>query len=123
MAKVKVAELRGMKKDALLAKLKEFKTELAGLRVSQATGGANAKLSQIRRTRKDIARVLTVMNQTQARELRKFYADAKYQPLDLRVKKTRAMRRALTAEEKNAKSLRQQKARAAFPVRKYALRA
>ena len=87
------------------------------------TGGAAAKLSKIRVTRKNIARVLTVINQTQAKELRKFYKDKKYVPLDLRPKLTRAMRRALTPAEANAKSRRSVIKMRAFPRRVYAVRA
>lgn len=37
------------------------------------TGGPASKLSKIRTVRKAIARILTVINQTQKQELRKFY--------------------------------------------------
>ena len=50
--------------------------------------------------RKSIAKVLTVMNQTQKANLRKFYRSKKFVPKDLRKKKTRAMRRALTKKER-----------------------
>ena len=46
--------------------------------------------------RKAIARVLTIMNQKSRENLREFYKDKKYLPLDLRPKKTRAIRRRLT---------------------------
>lgn len=46
--------------------------------------------------RKSIARVLTVTNQKQRQNLRELYKNKKYKPLDLRVKKTRAIRRRLT---------------------------
>ena len=46
--------------------------------MAKVTGGAAAKLMKIRVTRKNIARVLTVINQTQKRELLKFYKDKKY---------------------------------------------
>ena len=46
--------------------------------------------------RKSIARVLTVTNQKQRQNLREFYKNKKYLPLDLRAKKTRAIRRRLT---------------------------
>eukprot|EP00964_Phaeocystis_antarctica_P129930 scaffold93763_cov63-Phaeocystis_antarctica.AAC.1 len=41
--------------------------------------------------RKSIARVLTVINQTQKAQLRVFYKDKKQLPLDLRTKKTRTL--------------------------------
>jgi len=46
--------------------------------------------------RKGIARVLTVTNLKQRQHLREFYKGKKYLPLDLRAKKTRAIRRQLT---------------------------
>ena len=44
------------------------------MRVAKVTGGAANKLSKIKVVRKSIARVLTVINQTQKENLRKFYA-------------------------------------------------
>ena len=46
--------------------------------------------------RKSIARVLTVTNQKQRQNLRDFYKGKKYLPLDLRPKRTRAIRRRMT---------------------------
>lgn len=46
--------------------------------------------------RKSIARVLTVINQKARQNLHEYYKDKKYKPLDLRPKKTRAIRRRLT---------------------------
>ncbi|KAK0403077.1 hypothetical protein QR680_016705 [Steinernema hermaphroditum] len=123
MTKVKVAELRGKKKDELLKTLDDQKTELASLRVAKVTGGAQSKLNKIRVVRKNIARVLTIINQTQKSELRKFYKGKKYQPIDLRAKKTRAMRRALTKSELAIKSKKQLKKEQKFPLRLYAVKA
>jgi len=47
--------------------------------------------------RKSIARVATVHNQLQKKKLREFYRSKKYKPLDLRVKKTRAIRYVVVA--------------------------
>lgn len=73
--------------------------------------------------RKSIARVQTVINQTRKGELRKFYAGKKYVPIDLRAKKTRALRRALTKHEANAVTERQKKKQTHFPQRRYAVKA
>ncbi|KAI4579293.1 hypothetical protein MJG53_001165 [Ovis ammon polii x Ovis aries] len=88
-AKIKARDLRGKKE--LLKQLEDLKVELSQLRVAKVTGGAASKLSKIRVVRKSIARVLTVINQTQKENLRKFYKGKKYKPLDLRSKKTGAM--------------------------------
>ena len=91
--------------------------------MAKVTGGAAAKLMKIRVTRKNIARVLTVINQTQKRELLKFYKDKKYVPLDLRPRLTRAMRRQLKPSEKNAKTSHVRRLIKQYPRRVYALRA
>lgn len=74
--------------------------------------------------RKAIARVLTVINQTQKANLRDFYVkEGKLLPLDLRVKKTRAIRRRLTKEQLNKKTNKTMKTLVQFPMRKYAIKA
>merc|ERR1711915_1046859 len=122
MAKVKAHELRGKKKEELVKQLDELKQELASLRVAKVTGGAASKLSKIRVVRKSIARVLTVTNQKQKTELRKFYKDKKAKPLDLRKKLTRAKRRALTKSEKAVTSRKDQMKKRTWPVRTYAVK-
>jgi large subunit ribosomal protein L35e len=102
--------------------LKDLKNELSGLRVAKVTGGAQNKLSKIKVVRKGIARVNTVINQNQRAALKEHYAGKKYVPLDLRSKKTRAIRRRLTKHQAIAKTERQAKKDKAFPVRKFAVR-
>ncbi|PAV70235.1 hypothetical protein WR25_18577 [Diploscapter pachys] len=123
MTKVKAKDLRGKKKEELMKSLEEQKTELASLRVSKVTGGAASKLSKIRVVRKNIARILTIINQTQKQELRKYYAGKKYKPLDLRPKLTRAIRRRLTKSEQSKKTAKQQAKERKFPLRKFAVKA
>ncbi|KAI9319310.1 60S ribosomal protein L35 [Dichotomocladium elegans] len=123
MAPVKAYELRNKNKTELLKVLEEQKQELASLRVQKVAGGSASKLHQIGAVRKNIARTLTVINQTQREQLRLFYKKKKYIPLDLRVKKTRAMRRALTPHERKLKTVKEQKKLAHFPLRKYAVKA
>merc|ERR1712228_555235 len=109
MAKLKVSELRGKSKQELLNQLKDLKSELALLRVAKVTGGAPNKLSKIKVVRLSIARVLTVISQNQKAALAKAYEGKKYKPLDLRVKKTRAIRKALTKEQAEKKTVKQLK--------------
>merc|ERR1712002_854860 len=122
MAKIKARDLWGKKKEELLKQLDDLKNELSQLRVAKVTGGAASKLSKIRVVRKSIARVLTVINQTQKGNLRKFYKPKKYKPLDLRPRLTRAKRRALTKHEKSLKTVKQLRKDRAFPLRKYAVK-
>eukprot|EP00164_Ancoracysta_twista_P000614 GFYU01000815.1.p1 GENE.GFYU01000815.1~~GFYU01000815.1.p1 ORF type:complete len:125 (+),score=41.89 GFYU01000815.1:63-437(+) len=122
-AKIKTTELRNKTRQELLKQLDTLKGDLAQLRVAQVTGGAASKLSQIKVIRRSIARVMTIFNQKQKTELRTHYAGKKYTPLDLRVKKTRAIRRRLTKNEENAKTERAAKVARHFPQRKYAVKA
>ena len=120
---VKAFELRGNSKEELLKNLAEQRKELAELHVAKVTGGAASKIAKIKSVRKNIARILTVHNQMQKEGLRKAAAGNKYMPKDLRAKKTRAMRRALTKEELSKKTLHQRKKEAAFPAMKFAVKA
>merc|ERR1711904_281915 len=73
MTKVKCYELRKQSKSKadLTKQLDDLKTELANLRVAKVTGGAASKLSKIKVVRQNIARVLTVINETQKGALRR----------------------------------------------------
>ncbi|KAK4517047.1 uncharacterized protein ATC70_000375 [Mucor velutinosus] len=117
---VKAHELRNKNKAELVKILDEQKQQLANIRVQKVAGGRSQEIGE---ARKNVARVLTVINQTQREQLRLFYQKKRFTPLDLRVKKTRAMRRALTPFEKSKKTVREQKKLAHFPLRKYAVKA
>eukprot|EP00250_Pteridium_aquilinum_P035579 c9682_g1_i1 orf=485-856(-) len=123
MAKIKVHELRTKSKSDLQAQLKDLKAELALLRVAKVTGGAPNKLSKIKVVRLSIAQVLTVLSQNQKDALRAAYKKSKLLPLDLRPKKTRAIRRRLTKHQASVKTEKQKKKETYFPKRKYALKA
>merc|ERR1739838_1136551 len=100
-----------------------FKQELSTLRVAKVTGGAASKLSKICLVRKSVARVLTVINQTQKENLRKLFNGKKYKPKDLRPRKTRAIRRRLNKHESSLISEKERKRRLHNPVRVYAVKA
>jgi len=63
-----------------------------------------------------------VCNFYHLKQLREVYAGAKFLPTDLRVKKTRAIRRRLTDEQKSKLTKKAQKTKTNFPVRKFALK-
>merc|ERR1711908_28106 len=121
MVRVKAYELRSKTSKELLKELDEMKSELSGLRVAKVAGGAASKLAKIKIVRKAVARILTVYNQKQKAEARKEHKGKKYTPLDLRPKKTRAIRRALKTEQKFAKTTRQKTRDSNFPMRRYAV--
>ena len=123
MVKVKTSELKDKKIKELVSQVSELKQELSGLRVAQVTNGAASKLAKISVARKNIARVLTVLNQKVRTDMRKQVAGKKRVPKQLRVKKTRAIRRALTPAQAGKMTARAARKAHNFPARKYALKA
>ncbi|CAJ2658974.1 unnamed protein product [Trifolium pratense] len=73
--------------------------------------------------RLSIAQVFTVLSQKQKAALREVYKNKKYLPLDLRPKKTRAIRRRLPKHQASLKTEREKKMETYFPLRKYAIKA
>ncbi|CAB0031006.1 unnamed protein product [Trichogramma brassicae] len=122
MAKVRCADLRKKDKKELLKGVAELQTELMNLRVAKVTGGAASKIAKIRDVRKAIARTYIVMNQKQKENLRLLFKNKKYKPLDLRPKKTRAIRRQLTPHQASRKTMKEIRKNSAFPQRNYALK-
>merc|ERR1711892_1207841 len=124
MAIQKVSELKGKSKDELTKQLNEYKQELNNLRVAKVSGsGAPSKLGRIRDGRKSISRTLTVINTTQKSAVRQLDKGKKNKPIDLRPKKTRAIRRQLNPTQLAAKTPRALKRERLFAQRKYALKA
>ncbi|CRK39016.1 hypothetical protein BN1723_018711, partial [Verticillium longisporum] len=145
-SKVKAAQLWGKNKEDLTKQLGELKTELGQLRIQKITS-SGSKLNKMDDTpphggrpyrtreliadhgsessgdiRKSIARVLTVINAKQRHQLRLFYKNKKYAPLDLRAKQTRAIRRRLSKADAERVTEKQRKKTQHFPQRKYAVK-
>ena len=97
----------------------DLKKELAELQVAKLS---KPSLPRINTVRKNIARVLTIINEQQRNAVRELYKGKKYQPKDLRSKKTRALRRALTKSEASKITEKQKKKQIAFPQRKFAIK-
>ncbi|SCV71935.1 BQ2448_4629 [Microbotryum intermedium] len=121
-SKVRASELQSKKRDELLRQLDELKTELVSLRVQKITGGNASKLLRISTVRKSIARVLTVINQKTRSNLRELYKNKKQLPLDLRAKKTRAIRRRLSLHERTVQTEKTKKRQIHFPKRRFAVK-
>ncbi|KAB0377603.1 hypothetical protein FD755_012047 [Muntiacus reevesi] len=64
-----------------------------------------------------------IKTENKKENLRKFYKGKKHKPLDLRPKKTRAMRRWLNKHEENLKTKKQQREEQLYPFWKYAVKA
>merc|ERR1719384_2880143 len=85
--KLRASVLRNEDKAALEKKLVEFRQELATLQVAKVTSGGPSKLGKIHSVRKNIAKVLTVINQARKAELQKFYRGKSIRPIDLKPRK------------------------------------
>ncbi|XP_035582739.1 60S ribosomal protein L35-like [Zalophus californianus] len=119
VAKFKVQDPYG-KKEELLKQLEDLKVELSQLHITKVTGGTASKLSKIPAVCKPIARVLTVISQTQKENLRKFYKGKKDKPWDLQPKKTHALCHRLNKWEENLKTKKQQWKEQLYSLQKYA---
>ena len=122
MSHIRVKDLQDKDKKALLKQLTEFKKELSQLRVAQVMSNTASKVGKIGTMRKNIARVLTVLNTKERENLRKFYSDKKVTLKALRPKLTHKRRLALKPNEKNRKTRRQLRVAAKFPKRVFAVK-
>ena len=137
------AEYRKKNTTELLADLKKLREELQTIRFTKVTGTAVSKLSKIKPLRKQIARILTIIRENKKSEVisklltkeTKEVVDGKestvsktiknlkmkHLPLDLRPKKTRALRRKMTKFESKLLTLKLFKRKLSFPMRKFAV--
>ena len=137
------AEYRKKNTTELLADLKKLREELQTIRLTKVTGTAVSKLSKIKPLRKQIARILTIIRENKKTEVisklltkeTKEVVDGKetsvsktiknlkmkHLPLDLRPKKTRAIRRKMTKFESKLLTLKLFKRKLSFPMRKFAV--
>ena len=136
-------EYRKKNNTELLADLKKLREELQTIRFTKVTGTAVSKLSKIKPLRKQIARILTIIRENKKTEVisklltkeTKEVVDRKestvsktiknlkmkHLPLDLRPKKTRAIRRKMTKFESKLLTLKLFKRKLSFPMRKFAV--
>merc|ERR1712087_715496 len=120
---LRVSSLRNESKDAVTAKLAELRQELATLKVAKVTAQSASKLGKINVVRKDIAKVLTVINQTRKAELQKLYRGKSVKPVDLKPRKTRALRKRLNKHEESLKSLKTVRRQQKTALKNFALKA
>jgi ribosomal protein L29 len=119
---VKAKTLRALSRGNVIKQLNTFRTDLAKLRVAKLTQGPS-KAGEIGVVRKNIARALTVAHAKQLTAIKKTQKGRKYKATDLRVKKTRAIRRNLNYAERKVKTVRQLKKLKNAPKRVYAIKA
>jgi large subunit ribosomal protein L35e len=121
MVKVKASELRKKDSEQLKKQVEELKTELASLKVAKVAGGAPAKLAKIKVVRKSIATALQVIHEQNLAKVKADSANKRLKPLDVRGKRTRAIRRRLTKKQESALALRVLKRLRNFPQRRFAV--
>jgi len=144
MKGIKAVELRKKTGEELLQELKKQKEELQNIRFTKVSGTAVSKLSKIKTLRRSIARTLTVINNNSKNKvidsLRKRFTTveqndktttvkeseiknikAKHIPTNLRPKKTRAQRKALTKAQGKKVTIKILKRRLNFPLRRFAV--
>ena len=114
---VKTADLRKKSEADLLKDLDENRKQL----LNKVSSAQNVKLAKIRTVRKDIARILTVVNQNRKQAAREANKGKKFAHLDLRFKQTRSIRRRLTKFERTRQTLRAQKKAENYPQRVFAV--
>mmetsp|Transcript_4194 Transcript_4194/g.7149 ORF Transcript_4194/g.7149 Transcript_4194/m.7149 type:complete len:195 (+) Transcript_4194:1116-1700(+) len=116
-------ELRNKSKKDLLKQVDELKKELHQLRVAQVTGAAQAKISNIYSTRKNIARIYTIISQITKQKVRDecVRQNKKLLPLDLRPKLSRKDRLRLPKELRFKKTPKQRRLIQKYPRRKFAV--
>jgi len=121
MVKVRAQELRKKDPEQLKKQVEDLKTELATLRVAKVAGGAPAKLAKIKVVRKSIATALTVIHELQLAKVKSESANKKYKPLDVRGKRTRALRKKLSKKQQEKLVLKVLKRSRNFPQRRFAV--
>eukprot|EP01084_Bolivina_argentea_P101573 182077_1 len=116
-------DLRKKSKKDLLKQCDDLKKELHQLRVAQVSGGAPAKVANIRTTRKNIARIYTIISQITKQKVREEYKKQQKTllPLDLRLKLTRRERLRLPNSLRFKKTNRERRLIKKFPRRKFAV--
>ncbi|CAD8080200.1 unnamed protein product [Paramecium sonneborni] len=120
--KFKVKKIRDQKPEDLLKDLEKLKGELIQLRTVKVSAGNAQKLGRIGLVRKRIAKYLTVINEQRRNSVKNASKSGSKLPVDLRGKKTRAIRQRLTRSERAQKTQRQWKRLNNFPLRKFALK-
>ncbi|CAD8084645.1 unnamed protein product [Paramecium sonneborni] len=120
--KFKVRKLKEQKPEDLLKDLEKLKGELIQLRTVKVSAGNAQKLGRIGLVRKRIAKFLTVINEQRRNQVKTTTKHASRLPVDLRGKKTRAIRQRLNRSERAQKTARQWKKLNNFPLRKFALK-
>merc|ERR1712100_778151 len=123
MQRVKAHELRNKDETACIEELQKHRKELASLRVSKVAAAPQVKLAKVRAVRKNIAKVLTVLNEKRRAAAKDAFKKSHYTPYDLRAKKTRAFRRKLSRHERPKTTLRAHKKASNNKMRKFALSA
>ncbi|KAL6121024.1 hypothetical protein NUSPORA_02128 [Nucleospora cyclopteri] len=106
-------ELRNLTEEQLNINLREMQNEHQKL--LQNKHSKKVEPNDIKIVRKDIARIKTIMYEKKVEKMIEEFKGKKFIPKELRIKKTRALRRALTKNQKNMMSRNQRIIRKKYP--------
>ena len=95
MGHLKAFELKKKARSELLEELATLEKKLFELRGQKAASSSGSKLTEIKITRRDVARVKTILMQQQREALSLKYKDKKLIPKDLREYKEKSLRNKL----------------------------
>ena len=121
VTRVYAKHLRNKTEAQLMQDLEEAYKAHFELRVLKTVGQQTNKLLKIKLARKNIARILHVLADKKKDELAQTQEGKRTVDKMFRPKLTRALRRALTPEQKSLTSSKIQKRRKHFPARRFAI--
>ena len=104
--KLKAYEIRKYSEPEILQTLENQRKTLVGLRTSKVASAPQVKLAQIKFVRKNVAKLLTVMNEKRRSAAKDEWKSKKYTPKDLRTKGTKASRSGLSKDQKKIQTVK-----------------
>ena len=113
--------MRKSNENELLVMLEGQRKGLVSLRTSKVASAPQVKLAQIKVVRKNVAKLMTVINEKRRAAAKDVWKNKKYTPKDLRTKGTKSSRSGLSKDEKKIQTVRAQKKAANFRLRKFAV--
>ena len=122
MGHLKAHELRQKPRAELLEELATLEKKLFELKGQKAASSSGSKLTEIRNTRRDVARVKTVLMQQQREALNKKYEGKKLIPKDLRAYVEKSVRNTLAAKWANKMTTRERRRSKFLHPMKFALK-
>ncbi|EAY11656.1 ribosomal protein L29, putative [Trichomonas vaginalis G3] len=123
MGHLKGKELIKKTRQELLDELAGLEKKLFELKGQKAASAAATKLTEIKNTRRDVARVKSILMVSQRKALQEKYAKAKLVPIDLRKHQEKSLRNKLAPKYANKLTAQESRRHKCLFERKFALKA